>query len=49
MSAETVGVSRAIATTHGQTVDANRDLVALGGSSLLAGLSQAFVQSGGAS
>jgi sulfate permease, SulP family len=49
VSAEAVGVSRAIAGTHGYRVDADRDLVALGGSNLLAGLSSGFVQSGGAS
>jgi high affinity sulfate transporter 1 len=49
VSAEAVGVSRAIAATHGEHVDPNRDLVALGGSNLLAGLSSGFVQSGGAS
>ena len=47
--AEAVGVSRALAGADGYRVDANRDLVALGGSNLLAGLSQGFVQSGGAS
>jgi SulP family sulfate permease len=47
--AEAVGVSRAIAGTHGYRVDSNRDLVALGSSNLLAGLSPGFVQSGGAS
>jgi SulP family sulfate permease len=47
--AEAVGVSRAIAGTHGYRVDANRDLVALGGSNLLPGFSGGFVQSGGAS
>jgi sulfate permease, SulP family len=47
--AEAVGVSRAIAGTHGERVDVNRDLIALGGSNLLAGLSPGFVQSGGAS
>ena len=31
------------------TVDPNRELVAMGGSNLLAGLSSGFVQSGGAS
>ncbi len=47
--AEAVGVSRAIAGSHGESIDTNRDLVALGGSNLLAGLSAGFVQSGGAS
>lgn len=49
VSAEAVGVARAIASAHGEAVDTNRDLVALGGSNLLAGLSGGFVQSGGAS
>ena len=49
LSAEAAGVSRAIATAQGYRVDVNRDLVALGGSNLLAGLSSGFVQSGGAS
>lgn len=49
VSAEAAGVSRAIAGTHGERVDVNRDLIALGGSNLLAGLSPGFVQSGGAS
>ena len=49
VSAEAIGVSRAIAAADGYQTDPNRDLVALGGSNLLAGLSQGFVQSGGAS
>lgn len=49
VSAEAVGVARAIAGTHGETTNPNRDLVALGGSNLLAGLLSGFVQSGGAS
>ena len=49
LSAEAAGVSRAIASAQGDRVDVNRDLVALGGSNLLAGLSSGFVQSGGAS
>jgi SulP family sulfate permease len=49
VGAEAIGVARAIASTHGETTDPNRDLVALGGSNLLAGLSGGFVQSGGAS
>lgn len=49
VSAEAIGVARSLATQDGYGVDANRDLVALGGSNLLAGLSQGFVQSGGAS
>jgi SulP family sulfate permease len=47
--AEAIGVSRSIASSGGYSVDTNRDLVALGGANLLAGLSQGFVQSGGAS
>jgi sulfate permease, SulP family len=49
VSAEAVGVSRSIASSDGYAIDANRDLVALGGSNLVAGLTQGFVQSGGAS
>jgi sulfate permease, SulP family len=49
VSAEAIGVARALAVEHGYRVDPNRDLVALGGSNLLAGLSSGFVQSGGAS
>jgi SulP family sulfate permease len=49
LSAEAAGVSRALASTEGYRVDVNRDLVALGGSNLLAGFSSGFVQSGGAS
>jgi high affinity sulfate transporter 1 len=49
VSAEAIGVSRAIASADGYRVDVNRDLVAFGASNLLAGLSSGFVQSGGAS
>lgn len=49
LTAEAIGVSRSLATLHGYKVDANRDLVALGASNLVAGLSSGFVQSGGAS
>jgi high affinity sulfate transporter 1 len=49
ISAEAVGVARALAVKHGYQVDPNRDLQALGASNLLAGLSSGFVQSGGAS
>jgi len=49
VSAEAVSVSRSIASLDGYEVDVNRDLVALGGSNLLAGFSSGFVQSGGAS
>jgi sulfate permease, SulP family len=47
--AEAVTVARSTATTHGYAVRPDRELVALGGANLLAGLSQGFVQSGGAS
>jgi sulfate permease, SulP family len=49
VTAEAIGVARGIASTQGYAVDVNRDLVAFGGSNLLAGLSSGFVQSGGAS
>jgi sulfate permease, SulP family len=49
VTAEAVGVGRTLASAAGYRVDANRDLVAFGGSNLLAGLSGGFVQSGGAS
>jgi sulfate permease, SulP family len=49
VTAEAVSVSRAIAASQGYEVDVNRDLVAFGGSNLLAGFSSGFVQSGGAS
>jgi MFS superfamily sulfate permease-like transporter len=49
ITAEAVSVSRAIASSQGYVFDVNRDLVAFGGSNLLAGLSSGFVQSGGAS
>jgi sulfate permease, SulP family len=49
LTTEAVGVSRAIAGEQGVTVDPNRELLALGTSNLLAGLSSGFVQSGGAS
>ena len=49
VSAEAVGVSRALAVEHGYRVDPNRDLMAIGASNLLSGLSSGFVQSGGAS
>ena len=48
-SAEALGVARSISSSQGYVVDTNRELVALGGSNLLAGLSPGFVQSGGAS
>jgi MFS superfamily sulfate permease-like transporter len=49
VSAEAVGVARGLAVKHDYAVDPNRDLVALGASNLVAGLSSGFVQSGGAS
>ncbi|HET6510267.1 MAG TPA: SulP family inorganic anion transporter [Baekduia sp.] len=49
LTAESIGVSRALGTKHDERVDASRDLFALGASNLLGGLSSGFVQSGGAS
>jgi sulfate permease, SulP family len=49
LSAEGIGVARVIASAHGERLDVNRDLVAFGGSNLLAGLSSGFVQLGGSS
>jgi sulfate permease, SulP family len=49
LTTEAVGVARALASHDGYQVDSNRDLIALGGSNALAGLSSGFVQSGGAS
>jgi SulP family sulfate permease len=49
LSTEAVGVARTLATQDHYSVDANRELIAMGGSNLLSGLSQGFVQSGGAS
>ena len=49
VSAEAIGVARSLAGAQGYSVDVSRDLVALGGSNFLAGLSSGFVQSGGAS
>ena len=49
VSAEAIGVARSLASSQGYSVQVSRDLVALGGSNLLAGLSGGFVQSGGAS
>jgi len=49
VSTEAVGVARALASQQHYSIDANRELIALGGSNLLAGLSKGFVQSGGAS
>jgi sulfate permease, SulP family len=49
MSTEAVGVARSLASQQHYSIDANRELIALGASNLLAGLSKGFVQSGGAS
>jgi sulfate permease, SulP family len=49
LGTEAVGVARALATQDGYQVDVNRELYALGGANMLAGLSSGFVQSGGAS
>jgi SulP family sulfate permease len=49
LSAEGIGVARALAVKHGYPLDVNRDLRAFGASNLLAGLSSGFVQCGGAS
>jgi SulP family sulfate permease len=49
LTAEAIGVSRALGTERGEEVDSNRDLLALGTSNVLAGFSSGFVQSGGAS
>ena len=47
--AEGIGVARSFASAHGYTIDPNRELIAVGGSNLLAGLSSGFVQAGGGS
>lgn len=50
LTTEAVGVSRSLATFDGYSVNPNRELIAIGGANVLAGLSQGgFVQSGGAS
>jgi high affinity sulfate transporter 1 len=49
LSAEGIGVARSLAARDGAPYDVNRDLVAFGGSNLLAGFSMGFVQLGGAS
>ena len=50
LTTEAVGVSRTLATNDGYLVEPNRELIAIGGSNVLAGFSQGgFVQSGGAS
>ena len=47
--AEGIGVARSFANAHGYTIDPNRELIAVGGSNLLSGLSSGFVQAGGGS
>jgi sulfate permease, SulP family len=47
--AEGIGVARSFANAHGYAIDPNRELVAVGSSNLLAGLSSGFVQAGGGS
>jgi high affinity sulfate transporter 1 len=49
LSTEGLGVARSLATRDGYNIDANRELIAVGGSNALAGLSQGFVQAGGSS
>ena len=49
LTTEAVGVARAIASKDGYQISPSRELVAIGGSNALAGLSSGFVQSGGAS
>jgi sulfate permease, SulP family len=49
LTAEGLGVIRALAMKHGYRTDANRDLVAMGAANLVTGLSSGFVQNGGAS
>jgi sulfate permease, SulP family len=49
VATEGIGVARSLAASGGYSVDTNRDLVALGGSNAVAGLSQGFVQLGGSS
>ncbi|HEX4520205.1 MAG TPA: SulP family inorganic anion transporter [Gaiellaceae bacterium] len=49
LSAEAIGVARTLGGQDGYRVAVNHDLIALGGSNALAGLSPGFVQSGGAS
>jgi sulfate permease, SulP family len=49
VTAEGIGVARTLGSQDGYRLSVNRDLVALGSSNVLAGLSPGFVQSGGAS
>ena len=49
LTTEAVGVARSLASHDGYAIDPSRELVAMGGSNALAGLSSGFVQAGGAS
>lgn len=49
LSAEAVGVARQLAMKHDYSVDANRDLMAMGAGTVVAGFCSGFVQCGGAS
>lgn len=49
LTTEAVGVARALASQEHQSLDPNRELMALGTANVLAGFSGGFVQSGGAS
>ncbi len=49
MTTEAVGVARALASQQHYSIQANRELAALGTANALTGLSSGFVQSGGAS
>ena len=49
LTTEGLGVARGLATQHGYVVNPSRELIAYGGANLLSGLSQGFVQAGGAS
>lgn len=46
---ESISAARTFAETHRDTVDANRELLALGGANLLAGLAQGYPPAGGMS
>ncbi len=49
MTTEGLGVARSLATRHHYAISADRELIAVGGGNLLAGLSKGFVQAGGSS
>ncbi|HTU96399.1 MAG TPA: SulP family inorganic anion transporter [Solirubrobacteraceae bacterium] len=49
LTTEAVGVARALASQQHESIQPNRELIALGTANALAGLSSGFVQSGGAS